>query len=70
MKTLFITAIASLALLTTGCMENKTENNETELNAIFPKGELGPAENFTGNAWATPLVEMIAYTNRYWKRLL
>ncbi len=23
---------------------------------IFPKGELGPAENFTGNAWNTPLV--------------
>ena len=56
MKTLFITAIASLALLTTSCMENKSENNKTELGAIFPKGELGAAENFTGNAWNTPLV--------------
>ena len=28
----------------------------TALQAIFPKGEKGPAENFTGNAWNTPLV--------------
>ena len=38
-------------------MENKTENNKSELNAIFPKGELGPAEIFSGNAWAVPLVD-------------
>jgi quercetin dioxygenase-like cupin family protein len=56
MKTLFITAIASLALLTTSCMENGSKNNNTEPEAIFPKGEKGPAENFTGNAWNTPLV--------------
>ncbi len=56
MKTLFIIAIASLTLLTTSCMENKSENNKTELQAIFPKGALGAAENFTGNAWNTPLV--------------
>ena len=55
MKTLFITAIA-LALLTTSCMENKSENKETKLQTIFPKGNLGPAENFTGKAWATGLV--------------
>jgi len=55
MKTLFIIAIA-LALLTTSCMENKSENKETKLQAIFPKGNLGPAENFTGKAWATGLV--------------
>ena len=56
MKTLLITVIASLALLTTSCMENKSQNGKTDLNAIFPKGELGPADNFTGNAWATPIV--------------
>jgi quercetin dioxygenase-like cupin family protein len=56
MKTLFITAIASLALLSIGCMENKSENKGTALQAIFPKGEKGAAENFTGNAWNTPLV--------------
>jgi quercetin dioxygenase-like cupin family protein len=56
MKTLIIPVIASLALLTTGCMENKSETNGSELQAIFPKGEKGAAENFTGNAWATSLV--------------
>jgi quercetin dioxygenase-like cupin family protein len=56
MKSFFITAIASLALLTIGCMENKSENKAAELQAIFPKGEKGPAENFTGNAWNTGLV--------------
>jgi quercetin dioxygenase-like cupin family protein len=56
MKTIFITAIAALALLTTGCMENEAGNKGNGLVAIFPKGELGPAENFTGNAWNSPLV--------------
>ena len=56
MKALLITSIASLALITTGCMENKSENDNTQLEAIFPKGELGPAENFTGKAWNTGLV--------------
>ena len=56
MKALLITAIASLALLTTSCMDNKSENKPTELQAIFPKGEKGPAENFTGNVWNTGLV--------------
>ena len=55
MKLLLITA-ASLALLTTSCMENKSENKQTALHAIFPKGEKGAAENFTGNAWNTGLV--------------
>lgn len=55
MKSLFITA-TSLVLLTISCMQNKSENNATELHTIFLKGEKGPAENFTGNAWNTPLV--------------
>lgn len=57
MKALLISAIASLALLTTSCMEDKSESKKEELNAIFPKGEKGPAENFTGNAWAVSLVD-------------
>jgi quercetin dioxygenase-like cupin family protein len=56
MKSLMIPALASLALLTVGCMENGSENKASALQAIFPKGEKGPAENFTGNAWNTPLV--------------
>ena len=51
-----ITAIFSLALLTTSCMDNKSETKGSELQAIFPKGEKGAAGNFTGNAWNTPLV--------------
>lgn len=56
MKPFIVIAIASLALLITSCMENSSENKVAELQAIFTKGELGPAENFTGNAWNTPLV--------------
>jgi quercetin dioxygenase-like cupin family protein len=56
MKALLITAINSLAFLTISCTENNSENRATELQAIFPKGEKGPAENFTGNAWNTGLV--------------
>ena len=52
-----IIAIASLALLTTSCMEQSSKKENKELNAIFPKGEIGPAENFTGNAWAAALVD-------------
>jgi hypothetical protein len=47
MKPLLITAVTSVALLTSGC---KPQTSEKELNAIFPKGSLGPAENFTGKA--------------------
>jgi quercetin dioxygenase-like cupin family protein len=56
MKQFIIIAIASLALLTSGCTESKPENKVMGLQAIFPKGELGAAENFTGNVWNTPLV--------------
>ena len=48
--------IASLAMLTTNCVDNKSGNGTTDPEAIFPKGELGPAENFSGNAWNIPLV--------------
>jgi quercetin dioxygenase-like cupin family protein len=56
-KILITAAIVFLALLTIGCKgqaSKKDVNNETI--AIFPKGELGPAENFTGKAWHTALV--------------
>ena len=43
----FIAAIAFTALLITSCMEQTTKSEETELQAIFPKGEVGPDENFT-----------------------
>ena len=56
MKLFIITAITSLALLTSSCVENKSENKQPGVQAIFPKGELGSAENFTGKAWHTALV--------------
>jgi quercetin dioxygenase-like cupin family protein len=57
MRAFLIAAAASLALLTTSCVkQNKNEVKGNELGAIFPKGKKGPAENFTGNAWNTPLV--------------
>lgn len=56
MKRGFITAIASLALLTISCMNKSTKIENSELQAIFPKGKPGPAENFTGKAWNTPLL--------------
>ena len=37
-------------------MENKSADKGTALQAIFPKGEKGAAENFTGNVWNMGLV--------------
>lgn len=56
MKNIFIATIAALSLLTVSCMEKTTEKENQGLQAIFPKGELGPADHFTGKAWSTPLV--------------
>ena len=56
MKAFLITATASLALLTISCMENKSNKEGSELHSIFPKGESGPAENFTGKVWTIGLV--------------
>ena len=38
------------------CEGNTTTQNINEVKSIFPKGELGKGENFTGNAWNTGLV--------------
>jgi quercetin dioxygenase-like cupin family protein len=57
MKRQFILAFAIAALIVQGCKEQASKQNaSTELEAIFPKGELGPAENFTGKAWNISLV--------------
>src|SRR5688572_1270379 len=40
-----------------GCVGKTSKmENKNEVESIFPKGELGKAENFTGNAWNTGLV--------------
>ena len=52
-----ITAIAFSTLLTIGCKEQFSKKGaEAEGQSIFPKGELGLAENFTGKAWNYGLV--------------
>ena len=37
-------------------MEQTSKKEENTLQTIFPKGDLGAAENFTGNAWNYGLV--------------
>ena len=56
--TAFLTGLVFSALLSSTCnaqVSKKTAGTKTQ--AIFPKGALGPAENFTGKAWNTGLVE-------------
>jgi quercetin dioxygenase-like cupin family protein len=55
-KILVITAAAFSLLFLNSCMEQTNKEKENELQAIFPKGELGPADHFTGKAWNTGLV--------------
>lgn len=56
-KTALFTAFASVALLTVACKDQTNkQSSENNIQSIFPKGELGPAENFTGKAWNTGLV--------------
>ncbi|CAM3991197.1 Cupin domain protein [Pedobacter westerhofensis] len=58
MKTLSISAIAFLILLSINSraqITNKVDQNNP--NFVFPKGELGPADNFTGKAWNIGLIE-------------
>ncbi|WP_299820143.1 cupin domain-containing protein [uncultured Pontibacter sp.] len=57
MRTFLITAIALYSLLITGCKEQTDQQAAaTAVQSIFPKGDLGPAENFTGKAWNYGLV--------------
>ncbi|WP_316797371.1 cupin domain-containing protein, partial [Pedobacter agri] len=58
MKTLSITAIAALMLTSISCRaQNTSKVDQKKMNFIFPKGEIGPAENFTGRAWTFALVK-------------
>jgi quercetin dioxygenase-like cupin family protein len=57
MKYSIIAAFVFINLFGTGCAAQTQKQSATsKTNAIFPKGELGSAENFTGKAWALPLV--------------
>ena len=57
MKNSLIAVFAFITLFGTGCgAQTNKQSASSETNAIFPKGELGPSENFTGKAWAYSLV--------------
>jgi quercetin dioxygenase-like cupin family protein len=57
MKTAFKFAPALAVLLLFGCENQASKNiDKSENEAIFPQGQLGPAENFTGKAWNYGLV--------------
>jgi quercetin dioxygenase-like cupin family protein len=62
MRMVLVIVITLFLLIGQGC-NSKTENQEnmdsdkTEVNAIFPIGEKGSAEWFTGNAYPTSLLE-------------
>lgn len=57
MKGSLVVILAIPVLLNQSCNEQGNDNTATaEGQSIFPKGELGPAENFTGKAWNVGLV--------------
>ncbi len=56
MKYLVIT-LAATCMIGAGCGDKSaTMENNNIVESIFPKGDKGPAENFTGNAYNYPLV--------------
>ena len=57
MKSFLINTITLLLAVSTSCLGQASRKQEKiELNFIFPKGELGPSENFTGKAWNVGIV--------------
>ena len=59
MKIVQITLAIIQSTMILSCNQNKStmENTKQELNAIFPKGEKGSKDLFTGNAYHTALVD-------------
>jgi quercetin dioxygenase-like cupin family protein len=54
---LMLTVFAFVALIVNGCKEQSTHQIvENKIDSIFPKGELGPKDWFTGTAWNIGLV--------------
>jgi quercetin dioxygenase-like cupin family protein len=57
MKNSLIAVFALVTLFSLSCeAQVKKQSASSETKAIFPKGELGPAQNFTGKAWNYGLV--------------
>ncbi|GAA4454578.1 cupin domain-containing protein [Nibrella saemangeumensis] len=60
MASLIALALVMVALGANAQSRSNTATNQT--NSIFPKGTLGPAENFTGKAWN---IGLVAYDTTY-----
>ena len=59
---MLVAAFAAMCLFA-GCTNKDNDQGGTATQAIFPKGQLGPKENFTGNAWHIGLVEQDSVYN-------
>jgi len=61
MRNFKLALLATICVLTLACKNDqdseKMIDDKNQLNEIFPKGEKGPGETFTGNAYTTSLVE-------------
>ena len=57
MKNSLLVVFALVTWFSVSCKAQAPKQSTTaETTAIFPKGELGPPQNFTGKAWASGLV--------------
>jgi len=54
---LTLALVATFLLSFKGFSQSKAKSNVTASLAIFPKGQQGPAENFTGKSFSTRLVD-------------
>ena len=52
-----IITFALVTIINLGCTETKNESTPEENNSIAHKGQLAPAEYFTGKTWVTGLVD-------------
>lgn len=56
MRALITTLAILLALTTTAMSQTTNKQQKSGLNFIFPKGEVGPPEHFSGKAWNIGIV--------------
>jgi quercetin dioxygenase-like cupin family protein len=56
MKAIKRVSIYAIAFFLFSCTEQAKNEGADERQAIFPKGNKGPTENFTGNAWTIGLL--------------
>ncbi|MCF2489072.1 cupin domain-containing protein [Dyadobacter sp. CY347] len=54
---LSLALVAAFLLSFKGFSQSKAKSNVTASQAIFPKGQQGPAENFTGKSFSTRLLD-------------